>query len=281
MRAAVGLRRAAHAEAGAVRRQHARCRGDRGRQGRGAAAVRRVGEHVRGQRSGRGGRRGRRRGRGRAGRGVRGRRTAWRRSSPRRATGTSRCATAPRIEVGLRGVPRRRAGSARSPRTSRTWAVCGSCPGLAVQRLMADGLRLRWRGRLEDGVLLRGVEGDGRGLPGGTSFMEDYTYDLVPGQRADPRRAHAGGVPDDRCAASRRARSTRWASAGGRIRSGWCSTPPRVRRWSSAWPTWGTVSGWWPTRSRWSRRPSRCRGCRWRGRCGGRRRICGRRRRRG
>ena len=34
-----------------------------------------------------------------------------------------------RIEAGLRGVPRPRAASAPSPRTSRTSAACASCPG--------------------------------------------------------------------------------------------------------------------------------------------------------
>ena len=38
----------------------------------------------------------------------------------------------------------------------------------------------------------------GDGLPGGTSFMEDYTYHLAPAGAEDPRRAHARGLPDDR-----------------------------------------------------------------------------------
>ncbi len=36
------------------------------------------------------------------------------------------------------------------------------------------------------------------GLPGGTSFMEDYTYHLAPDGREGPRRAHARGLPVDR-----------------------------------------------------------------------------------
>ena len=42
---------------------------------------------------------------------------------------------------------------------------------------------------------MRAAKVMGAGLPGGTSFMEDYTYDLDPGRRAHPRRAHARGLP--------------------------------------------------------------------------------------
>ncbi len=41
------------------------------------------------------------------------------------------------------------------------------------------------------------------GLPGGTSFMEDYTYHLDPGRTAGPRRPHAGDLPVDRRRPSR------------------------------------------------------------------------------
>ena len=127
------------AAAGPVRRQHARRRGHRGRQGRGRAAVRRLGQHLRAS-------------------------TTWSRWSTRSPTPTStswspstRTSTdvAPELRRGRRAarvaalrrpdragparLPRRRAASRRSPPTSRTSAGCGSCPGLAVQRLMADG----------------------------------------------------------------------------------------------------------------------------------------------
>ncbi|RJK97787.1 L-arabinose isomerase [Vallicoccus soli] len=55
-------------------------------------------------------------------------------------------------------------------------------PGLAVQRLMADGYGFGGEGDWKTSVLLRAVKTMGRGLPGGTSFMEDYTYDLTPGR---------------------------------------------------------------------------------------------------
>ena len=55
-------------------------------------------------------------------------------------------------------------------------------PGLAVQRLMADGFGFGGEGDWKTAVLLRGMKVMASGLPGGTSFMEDYTYHLVPGE---------------------------------------------------------------------------------------------------
>lgn len=53
-------------------------------------------------------------------------------------------------------------------------------PGLAVQRLMADGYGFGAEGDWKTAALLRAVKVMGNGLPGGTSFMEDYTYHLHP-----------------------------------------------------------------------------------------------------
>jgi L-arabinose isomerase len=55
-------------------------------------------------------------------------------------------------------------------------------PGLAVQRLMADGYGFGGEGDWKTAVMLRTVKAMGHDLPGGTSFMEDYTYHLVPGE---------------------------------------------------------------------------------------------------
>ncbi|MBT0770645.1 L-arabinose isomerase [Kineosporia sp. J2-2] len=55
-------------------------------------------------------------------------------------------------------------------------------PGLAVQRLMADGYGFGGEGDWKTSVLLHTLKSAAQGLPGGTSFMEDYTYHLVPGQ---------------------------------------------------------------------------------------------------
>ena len=54
-------------------------------------------------------------------------------------------------------------------------------PGLAVQRLMADGYGFGAEGDWKTAVLVRTASVMGAGLPGGASLMEDYTYDLTPG----------------------------------------------------------------------------------------------------
>lgn len=56
-------------------------------------------------------------------------------------------------------------------------------PGLAVQRLMADGYGFGGEGDWKTSVLLRTLKVMADGLPGGTSFMEDYTYHLEPGRQ--------------------------------------------------------------------------------------------------
>lgn len=55
-------------------------------------------------------------------------------------------------------------------------------PGLAVQRLMADGYGFGGEGDWKTSVMVRTLKVVADGLPGGTSFMEDYTYHLVPGE---------------------------------------------------------------------------------------------------
>ena len=53
-------------------------------------------------------------------------------------------------------------------------------PGLAVQRLMNDGYGFGAEGDWKTCALLRAMKVMAEGLPGGTSFMEDYTYHLHP-----------------------------------------------------------------------------------------------------
>ena len=55
-------------------------------------------------------------------------------------------------------------------------------PGLAVQRLMADGYGFGGEGDWKTSVMLHTIKAVGAGAPGGTSFMEDYTYHLGPGR---------------------------------------------------------------------------------------------------
>jgi L-arabinose isomerase len=54
-------------------------------------------------------------------------------------------------------------------------------PGLAVQRLMADGYGFGAEGDWKTAALVRAMKVMGSRLAGGTSFMEDYTYDFNPG----------------------------------------------------------------------------------------------------
>ena len=53
-------------------------------------------------------------------------------------------------------------------------------PGLAVQRLMADGYGFGAEGDWKTAGLIRAMKVMASGLKGGTSFMEDYTYHLDP-----------------------------------------------------------------------------------------------------
>ncbi len=53
-------------------------------------------------------------------------------------------------------------------------------PGLAVQRLMADGYGFGAEGDWKTAALLRAVKVMATDLKGGSSFMEDYTYHLNP-----------------------------------------------------------------------------------------------------
>ena len=53
-------------------------------------------------------------------------------------------------------------------------------PGLAVQRLMADGYGFGAEGDWKTCALLRAMKVIAADMPGGTSFMEDYTYHMNP-----------------------------------------------------------------------------------------------------
>jgi len=53
-------------------------------------------------------------------------------------------------------------------------------PGLAVQRLMAEGYGFGAEGDWKTAALVRAVKVMSAGLKGGTSFMEDYTYHFEP-----------------------------------------------------------------------------------------------------
>lgn len=84
---------------------------------------------------------------------------------------------AARIELGLRGFLE--AGGFKAFTTNfEDLGGLRQLPGLAVQRLMADGYGFGGEGDWKTSVLLRTLKAMS---PGGTSFMEDYTYNLTPG----------------------------------------------------------------------------------------------------
>jgi L-arabinose isomerase len=86
---------------------------------------------------------------------------------------------AARIEVGLRGFLE---GGAFLAFTDTFEDLTGlrQLPGIAVQRLMADGYGFAGEGDWKTAVLVRITKVMSAGLAGGTSFMEDYTYHLAP-----------------------------------------------------------------------------------------------------
>jgi L-arabinose isomerase len=87
---------------------------------------------------------------------------------------------AARIEAGLRAFLR--AGNFKAfTDTFENLHGLKQLPGLAVQRLMADGYGFGAEGDWKTAALVRAMKVMAHGLPGGASFMEDYTYHLSPG----------------------------------------------------------------------------------------------------
>ncbi len=84
------------------------------------------------------------------------------------------------IEVGLRRAVAQ-AGARAFTTNFQDLGTLRQLPGLAVQRLMADGYGFAGEGDWKTAALLRILKVVGHGRPGGTSFMEDYTYHLGPG----------------------------------------------------------------------------------------------------
>src|SRR3569833_1736143 len=85
---------------------------------------------------------------------------------------------AARIELGLRGFL---TGGGFTAFTTNFEDLGGlrQLPGLAVLRLLAVGFGFGGEGDWKTSALLRVLKVVAQGLPGGTSFMEDYTYDLA------------------------------------------------------------------------------------------------------
>lgn len=85
------------------------------------------------------------------------------------------------IEAGLRGFLEE-GGFTAFTDTFEDLGELRQLPGLAVQRLMADGYGFGAEGDWKTAILVRLCAVMGAGLPGGASLMEDYTYHLVPGE---------------------------------------------------------------------------------------------------
>ncbi|MEX1124714.1 MAG: L-arabinose isomerase [Acidimicrobiia bacterium] len=86
---------------------------------------------------------------------------------------------AARIEAGLRGFLTE-GGFGAFTDTFEDLGRLAQLPGIAVQRLMADGYGFGAEGDWKTAALVRLIKVMGAGLDGGTSFMEDYTYHLSP-----------------------------------------------------------------------------------------------------
>ena len=84
---------------------------------------------------------------------------------------------AARIEAGLRGVLEAGGFSAFTT-TFEDLGELRQLPGIAVQRLMADGYGFAAEGDWKTAALVRLTKVMSAGLDGGSSFMEDYTYDF-------------------------------------------------------------------------------------------------------
>ena len=118
-----------------------------------------------------------------------GRRPACRRSTTRPMTWRRRCGPtaadrsalreAARIELGLRSFLEA-GGFGAFTDTFEDLGELVQLPGIAAQRLMADGYGFGAEGDWKTAMLVRAMKVMATGLPGGTSFMEDYTYHLAP-----------------------------------------------------------------------------------------------------
>ena len=100
-------------------------------------------------------------------------------AEPLRTEGERRQALqdAARIELGLRAFLQD-GGFGAFTDTFQDLHGLKQLPGIAVQRLMEDGYGFGAEGDWKTAALVRTMKVMAAGLPGGTSFMEDYTYDF-------------------------------------------------------------------------------------------------------
>lgn len=86
---------------------------------------------------------------------------------------------AARIELGLRSFLSE-GGFGAFTNTFENLGLFRQLPGIATQRLMADGYGFGAEGDWKTAAMLRAMKVMASGLEGGTSFMEDYTYHFSP-----------------------------------------------------------------------------------------------------
>ncbi|MBW3070173.1 L-arabinose isomerase [Actinomyces sp. 594] len=86
-----------------------------------------------------------------------------------------------RIEAGMRRFLQERGATAFTTNFEDLGGL-RQLPGLAVQRLMADGYGFGAEGDWKTALLVRAAKVMGYGLPGGASLMEDYCYEMTPGK---------------------------------------------------------------------------------------------------
>jgi len=103
-------------------------------------------------------------------------------AEPLRKGGTRRQSVleAARIELGLRHFLQQ-TGSRAFTDTFEDLHGIAQLPGIAVQRLMAEGYGFGAEGDWKTAALVRAMKVMSQGLKGGVSFMEDYTYHLRNG----------------------------------------------------------------------------------------------------
>ena len=97
--------------------------------------------------------------------------------------GAQRVREQARMELGMKAFLDERKAHAFTT-TFEDLAGLPQLPGLASQRLMAEGFGFGAEGDWKTAALVRAMKVMGSGLPGGTSFMEDYTYHFEPGKEA-------------------------------------------------------------------------------------------------
>lgn len=86
---------------------------------------------------------------------------------------------AARIEIGMRAFMQDGGFGAFSD-TFEDLHGMAQLPGIAAQRLMADGYGFAGEGDWKTSAMVRALKVMAVGLPGGNSFMEDYTYHFDP-----------------------------------------------------------------------------------------------------